>query len=338
MNYLSVGDMAQSYRLRHQSVSTKQQLDRLTQEMTSGVTTDPADAVSGDFSTLSGIERSLTRLEAFHTITTEAAQFASGLQLALAQVQTTAGNVAPGLLTAGSAQNEMQIKSVTAAAREGLSGVLSALNVRVADRYLLSGAATDQKPLPTAGDLMTSVSAAVAGQTTAAGIIGAVDAWFAAPGGGGGGYQDLAYGGSTAALSPFRTAEGETVQISLTAADAPIRDVLRGFVLATLVAGGALAGDVAGRGLLTQTAGAALVASGTTLTATMSDLGTAEAAIEASATRNASAKTTFETARSNILAIDPYATATALEAVQAQTKTIYTLTAQLSQLHLADYL
>jgi len=67
-------------------------------------------------------------------------------------------------------------------------------------------------------------------------------------------------------------------------------------------------------------------------------VGTVEAQIDKAAANNAAQRTAFEIARSEITAIDPFRTATELEAVSAQLETLYTLTARLSRLKLSDYL
>ena len=56
------------------------------------------------------------------------------------------------------------------------------------------------------------------------------------------------------------------------------------------------------------------------------------------AIRNAAEASALQIARNGLVAADPYDTATAIQAVQTQIETLYTLTARLSRLSLTDYL
>jgi flagellar hook-associated protein 3 FlgL len=126
--------------------------------------------------------------------------------------------------------------------------------------------------------------------------------------------------------------------MQLTAADPAIRDLLEGLALAALVAEGILAGDQVSRAALLKTSGEALLASGNDLATLRAEVGTAEAHIAGTAARNSAEASALEIARGGLIAADPYDTASALEAVQTQIETLYTLTARLSRLSLTDYL
>ncbi|MBC7142569.1 MAG: flagellar biosynthesis protein FlgL [Rhodobacteraceae bacterium] len=337
MNYVSIGDMAQAFQMRRHNVELQKHLGRLTEEMTTGVRADLADAVSGDFKVLAGIDRSLKTLAAYKTATNEAALFTGTLQAALETAQDIATDLAPGLLTAATSTSTTLVDTTAGDARQKFHAVVSALNTGVADRYLLSGTATDQKPISGSQDILDALMLAVAGQVTASGVETAVAAWFDAPPGGGG-YLDTVYGGAATALAPFRIGPGAEVTMDLTAADPALRDLLEGMALGALVAEGVLPGDTTGRALLAKRSGEALIASGNQMVALRARIGTVEAHISNTAIRNASEASALEIARNELIAADPYDTASALEAVQTQIETLYTLTARLSRLSLADFL
>ena len=54
--------------------------------------------------------------------------------------------------------------------------------------------------------------------------------------------------------------------------------------------------------------------------------------------RNGAETSALEIARTDILAIDPYRTATELQSTETRLETLYTLTARLSRLSLSEYL
>jgi flagellar hook-associated protein 3 FlgL len=124
----------------------------------------------------------------------------------------------------------------------------------------------------------------------------------------------------------------------VTALDPTLVETLEGLALAALVADGTLPGDAPGRALLARTAGSLLLGANTDLSSLRARVGTVEAQIADSADRNAAESTALKIARTGIIAADPYETATALEGVRTQIETLYTLTARLARLSLADFL
>ncbi len=337
MNFLSIGDLAQSFRLRNHDVHLKRELARLTDEVTTGVASDPTKAVRGDYAALAAIERSLTRTESFRTAASEAGGLAGTIQIALETVQAQVQATAPSLLSASLTMTDRQIDTLALAAHQRLGSTISALNARVADRHVLSGTATDRAPVADVATLLAAAEAAVSGLAAPGMIAAALQDWFDRPAGGGG-FIDQIYGGSASALAAFQLAEGETATIGMTAADPTIRDTLRGFTLASLVDTGALSGDRAGRTELLRRAGETLAQADIAVTGARADLGATEEAIDAAATRASSERHRLQIARNDILATDPYETSSALEAVKSQTEMLYTITGRLSQLRLADYL
>ena len=337
MTSLNTGDLAQSLLLRRQNNALKAAFNRLTQEMTSGRKSDLAAAVSGDFKVLAGVEHSLAVLQSFKTAASEAQTLASAQQTALETIQTIATDSAPTLTAAGTSGGATHVATSAFDARQKFFSTISAMNVRMGDRYVFSGDATDQKPVLGAQDILDDLSVAIAGQVTASGVAAAVDAWFDAPVGGGG-FIDMVYGGSSTPLAPFRIGEGEEAALSLTATDPTLRDTLKGLALAAIVAEGALSSDLPGQALLLKTSGQRLMGSGSALATLRAHLGSVEGQIAAVSTRNSAEDAALSIARNQLVAADPYTTANELEAVKTQLETLYALTARLSRLNLADYL
>ncbi len=68
------------------------------------------------------------------------------------------------------------------------------------------------------------------------------------------------------------------------------------------------------------------------------NLGTVEAHIETVSVQSASETSALEILKANLLSVDPYETASELQAVQTQLETLYALTARMSRLSLVDFL
>ena len=192
------------------------------------------------------------------------------------------------------------------------------------------------RPLADSDTILSALSSLVASETTASGAIDAIDAWFNAPAGSGG-YLDIAYQGGTS-FTPFRIGEGEQVSLEVTAADQEVRDFLQSLSIGALLAEGLFAGDTANRALIATAAGEQVLTSAGSLTNIGSSIGAAQERIETILTRNSSESSSLTLSRNQLTAVDEYDSATALQALQTQMETLYTLTARLANLSLTDYM
>ncbi|WP_456388534.1 flagellin [Profundibacter sp.] len=327
--------MAQTYMIRRQNAEFKTTSTRLASELSTGLTSDVSKRFSGDFSMISSVETSLTALQAYKSASNEAGQFATVMQttLGLVQDQTTAA-VSALLLTSNSASHT-QIQNTSNDVMQKFEVVVSSLNTQVGGRSLFAGAATDGPAIASPTAIIASLKTAIAGQTTAVGVEAVVNTWFDALGGG---YETIGYLGSTTSIAPFKIGIGQEADVSITAADSEIRDTLKGLALAALVSEGALAGDISEQALLLRNAGDWLLTVGDRQTGMRASLGSVEAQIETASTQTASEISALEIVRTELLSIDPYDTASELEAVQTQLETLYALTARISRLSLVDFL
>jgi len=336
MTILSIGDLAQTFQLRRQNVTLKSQLDVLTSEISSGVVADIGDHLSGDFVPLSSIERSLSMLQSYQTATAESGLMADMMQVSLNNISDASGQLSPSLLLAGDSNDPTLITATGVDAHGKLEQAVAALNTSAAGRSLFAGAATDGTAMAPADTMMTAIRAAIAGETTADGVVAALKVWFDTPGGG---FDTMAYTGSTSPAGPVRLADGQTLALDVTAADPAMRDMLRGFATAALLADKTvLGGNTAARANLARQSGEQLLTADAPLATLRAKVGSAQNRIESIKTGNATQASMLEIARSELIGADPYDTATELEAVQSQLKTLYTITARLSRLNLADYL
>ncbi|MCB1350335.1 MAG: flagellar biosynthesis protein FlgL, partial [Maritimibacter sp.] len=189
--------------------------------------------------------------------------------------------------------------------------------------------------LATGEEMLAEIAAATAGETTAAGIVAAVEAWFDDAGGG---FETMGYLGSTSDMGPMLIAEDETVSVGVRADGQVIRDTLKGYALMSLIAGGALAGQVTEQADLAAAAATQLLAADGDITDVRARIGAVEARIEDAQARNAAEKSAYELARTELVGADPYQTATELQAVYAQIETLYTVTARIAGLKFTDYM
>lgn len=337
MNYVSIGDMAQSFQLRQHNVQLKTVLNRLSEEVVTGQAQDVAEKLGGDVTILAGIDRSLNVIDAYEVVASEAGVLTSTMQASLGLIQDLSGELGPLLLSAATSASPILVQTSTNDAREKFGALVSALNTNVAGRYIFGGAETGAPPVMDSQQIIGILQPLVGAASTPQDAVQALVDWFDAPVGGGG-FLDLAYSGSDQAIGPLRIAEGENLTVGANAADHRIRDAMKGFALAALVHDGLFDGDPAARTSLANSAGEFMLTAEGSLSALRAEIGTHEASISAAQARNQAQASSLQIVRTEMLAVDPYEAATALEAVQTQLETLYTLTARLSGLSLVDYI
>lgn len=334
MTSVSLGDLAQSFMLQRRSVSLRDNMTRLTDELSSGRVADVREVLSGNHNYLTGLERSLEVLDGYSVANSESTYFTGAMQVALEKVQTFGSELGLDLILAGGGPIGVISGNPSENARIQLQGVINSLNGDIAGRSMFSGTATDQSPLPSADDLIALVRTAVAGQTTPDDIVAAAETWFADPAG----FDALAYTGSTTALAPFVLSETERVTLDVRADDDAIKEVLRHITVAALADDAGLNLSVPQQSELFGITGIGLQSNQDRLTGLRAEIGFTEERIELISARNQSEATSVEFARNALLEADPFETATELESVQFHLQSLYAVTVRSSQLSLVNFL
>ena len=335
MKLSTMGDMAQATLLRRETGRVRNEMNRLTAELGSGRKSDLQGALRGKFAPVAGLERSLALGSAFQISGASVGRLAEGQQIALERVQATLTSAGPEFLKVASMGEETQLDVTLSNARRQLEGVISALNTTTESQSLFSGAATDRPALAPPADILAALETAVAGALTPTDLIDAVNIWFDTPGGG---FDTVAYTGSTTARDPVAIAEGESEALTFMANDPAIRETIKGLAVAAVMDRGILGGDMVAQKAVLQSMGSVLLGATDQLTAARADIGFAQARIDAVQTRGAAEAAGFEQALSALRDADPYETASRLQQVQAQLETLYTVTARISRLSLTSFM
>ncbi|MGJ8582752.1 MAG: flagellin [Marinosulfonomonas sp.] len=310
-------------------------MQRLAQELTSGIRSDISTATSGDFRPIAALARTEKNIIAYSTAAAEAAQIASTMQASLSVVQDYSSELVPAFLLAATSEGSAIVDTAGIDAKNKFASVLSSFNTRVGDRNAFSGVTTNMPAFADATTILSSLRTATASETTAAGVVSVVDAWFDTVGGG---FETDAYLGSMVKLSDVAVSEHIQVSLATTAADSDVREALKGFALGALLGDGILGVDTAQRSELSKLTGEKLLSSQSNLSELRANIGSTEAEIENAQAGNSARKTAIELTRAEMTGVDSYRTAVELEAVQTQLETLYTLTSRMSRLSLADFL
>ena len=334
MSSVSLGDLSQSFMLQRRSVALRQDLSRLTDELSSGRVSDVKEVLAGNHNYLTGLERSLETLQGYSVANEEAAYFTAAMQSALTRVQDFSSQLGLDLILASGGPVGVVAGSPSDNARTNLEGMISALNSNIAGRSLFAGTATDAAPLVDIETLLADLRTAIAGQPTPEDIYAAAGTWFADPLG----FDTATYVGSTTAIAPFVLSDTETVYLDVRANDDALKTVIMNTALAALADDPALGLTVPQQSELFGLTGLALQSGQDQLTDLRSRIGFTEARIEKISVRNQAEETTTEFARNALLEADPFETATDLENVQFYLQSLYSVTVRSSQLSLVNFL
>lgn len=168
-------------------------------------------------------------------------------------------------------------------------------------------------------------------------LLAKVDQWFSNVGSPG--FMADAYNGATEASGPVLVGENQTIALDLTAADSEFVDAVKSLVTATMLADtSTLSSDPEERGEMVKRSAELLLDAQEGVIRRSAHLGAIEQRIETIEATNAASRTTLEFARSELLEVDPYDTATEVQSVEVRLEMLYTLTARLSRLSLANFL
>jgi len=331
----SIGDLAQSLVLRRQGTVLARDIARLTGELASGRTADPARTLSGNLQPLADIEHALTLAGAHREVARIAAIDAQVMQTALARVEQSGGALAEAALTASGAGGAMQPGALARAAQAALSEMIGALNTGSAGRALFGGDHSDRPPLESADTLLQALRPVLATAPGAEALKDALDDFFGAPGGG---FATLVYSGGQAAAATHALGAGETVSLRIRADEAALRGQIRHAAMLALLDDPALALGHEERARLAREMGTGLLAGQDGVTALRAKLGFAEERIAQARARIDAETTSLGIARNDLVSVDVFEAATALEEAQTRLETLYTVTARTARLNLASFL
>lgn len=334
MSITTIGDLAQSFQLRRETARLNSELQRLAGQLASGQKSDIVGAVAGDFRALSGIQRSLSSLDAYEVGAKEAALAAEVGQDILGRIANDSSEISASLILVQESTDAQLTGAAAADARQKFSAAINGLNTNVAGRTLFSGQAFDRPALVDAETILGNLVTAIGPQATAQDVLTAVDAWFAP----GGGFETTAYVGSATPADRIEFGDGSSADPFLQATDPEIVETLKGLATAAIIDLGVLSSVPIERAALARAAGERLLSAGAELVSIRSDLGIAQERIDAARSRIASERSAFEFARVEILTADPLESASQLRQVEDQLQSLYVITGRLANLSLANYL
>ena len=330
----SIGDLSASLLLRQRGAALRDELSQLGQELVTGRSARPDRRLQGDLGALAALAHRSATLAAHADVTAETQLLLSSTQASLDRLGAAADTAGKALRAASVAGLRGPVDIAAENAREAFGDAVAALNTSVAGRGLFSGTEPGATALAPAGGILAALNAATAGADTPEALAQAVRDWFADPAG----LAAMAYGGGPRAQAGPRLDGGTTLPPAPTALAPEITATLAALATGALLAEGRLDGDPAARRTLAAFAADMLIDAEAGLVTLQARVGDAEARAEAALVRNRSEADALSVARSGLVGVDPYETASRIEDVRSRIETLYLITARLSRLSLAEYL
>lgn len=334
MSLISNGDMAQQFASLRATNVIKSDLARLSATLSSGRVADVPRHLGPETVQYVAINHSLEKLAGYQQVGQEADQLLAGLQLVVARVDAARSQLSEQILMVNDSSSQGQVDDAARAALSGLETMIQTLNTKLNDQSLLAGRDVRATPLIDAADMLVQISATIGPDRSARGIAAAVEAWFTDPNSG---FSSTGYRGDDAGFIQRKISPDRQITMSLRADDPAIRDLLKSTVFAavTTVLPG-LAPET--KSELVQSAGAHLFGAATGMAKIESRIGALQSMVTETKVELQAEQVGLNMAVNNLVAADPFDTATRLQAVQLQLETHFTVVGRLSQLSLVRFI
>jgi flagellar hook-associated protein 3 FlgL len=306
---------------------TRDRIEALSQEVSTGRSSDVGRAVRGDFSEVSRHAADLHRRDAIAIGLKRAQSWSGAAQSALGGIASVLDALSEAIPLGLDISQGFASEQGAAAARD----VARLLNSAEGGRFLFAGGRTEP-PLPDVDAVLADVSALAALSTDYGDYTARIEAYFAP----GGGLETNRLADTAPDLVRFSLAGGDTVDVMVSART---RELIGALEQAALVAGlsdlsfeiddaSPEAGDLRAR----------IEGARRAMPALRGTLGAVEARIETRAEENDAARDAAEMALADRIGIDPFEAAAGLRNEMARLETLYAVTARRAALRLTDWL
>lgn len=300
-------------------------------ESVTGRREDVTAATNGDVGSAHLLKKAVEDAQSYQQLLVLAQIRAERTQNALGALGGEAVRIGTETISASGRNDAGALNALGADARAAIANIFSELNVTEGGRALFSGDASDRLPFDDPAQLISDVEAIVAGAADAADANAQLDAYFNDPAGG---FLTNIYQGGAGKAAPVEIAPGVRIDVSATAADQPIKDILKSLAI---VATQESASFADAKAFVEGGAESALVADGAIVNL-RSTIGVGEASIAAAIKRHETEESVLTTLFNEKTGRDQFEAASELQLLESQLEASYLLTARLARLRLTDFI
>ena len=318
-------------RLSRAIADIKTRADTARIESVTGRREDVTAATNGDVGSAHLLKKAVEDAQAYQQHLVLAQIRAERTQNALGALGGEAVRIGTESISASGRNDLGALKALGADARAAIANIFSELNVTEGGRALFSGDASDRLPFGDPAQLISDIEAIVAGATDAADANTQLDTYFNDPAGG---FLTNIYQGGTGKAAPVEIAPGVRIDVSATAADQPVKDILRNLAIIAVQDSATFADATS---FVESGAENAIVADASIINL-RSTIGVGEASIAAAIERHETEESVLTSLFNEKTVRDQFEAASELQLLESQLEASYLLTARLSRLRLSDYI
>ncbi len=331
MTNINAPDLVSFTRLSRAIADIKSRADIARSESVTGRREDVTAATNGDVGSAHLLKKAIDDARSFQQLLVVSQNRAQRTQASLDVIGGDAVRIGTEALSANGRDDSYALNTLAADARAAVFNAFSALNVSEGGRALFSGDASDRLPFGDPEQLLTDVGAIVAGATDAADAQAQLDTYFNDPAGG---FATNIYQGGTNKVAPVEISPGVRIDVSATAADQPIRDLLRGLAGIAVQQSASFADA---KSFLEDSAATTIAADGD-VTQLRGVIGVGEAQIAAAVTRYEAEEAILTSLFNDKTGRDQFEAASELQLLESQLEASYLLTARLARLSITNFI
>lgn len=334
MNVTGYPDLLSYSRLRAATADIKARLDVTSQEVVTGLKADVTTATQGrvgEAHLLQKAQNDLTHAENLNVLSHSRLTMISG---AINGARTLLDNIDTRAIIALNSANPANIDAISTEAKDSLDMIMSVMNTKHGERYLMSGDQTNIAPFEGANQLLSNVTdiLSTAPNTSSATI--ALDAYFAP----GGQFDTDIYHGSDDAAPRLPLGNGAALEVDIRGNTDAIKQVLRGLAIMATAQDSPLAMQDTEFEALYSIAAADVALGNSGLISLETELGIHLNTIDQAQEQNIAESSAIALSLQNLLGRDQYEAAAELQTLETQLQASYTVTARLSDLTLTSFL
>ncbi len=331
MSSVNAPDILSFSRLSRIITDIKTRSDITRTEATTGRREDITAATNGDVGGAHLLKKAVDDLKAYKSILTLAQARSQRTQSVLGGIGSDAVRIGTEALGASGREDQQALTAITADARGAVYSIFGSLNTIEAGRALFGGDVTDRPPLASADLLLADIEAIMAGATDAADAQTQIDFYFNDPAGG---FATSIYLGGANKAPPVEVAPGVRMDVSATAADQPVKDLIRG--LTTLATQGSA--TFADKPDIVDYGAKVALAADTTVINLRSAIGVGEARISDAMSRYDAEEAILTSLFNDKTGRDQFEAASELQLLESQLEASYLLTSRLARLNLTNFI
>ncbi len=300
-------------------------------EATTGRREDITAAMNGDVGGAHILNKAIDDTKSFQSLLALAQNRSQRTQSALALLGIDAVRIGTETLGASGRNDLPALEALASDARGTISTIFSALNTTDGGRALFGGDVTDRPPLASPEQLLADIDLIMAGATDTTDAQAQLDFYFNDPTGG---FATSIYQGGLNKAPAVAISPGIRVDVSATAADQPIKDLIRGLV-AIATHESATFPDKSG---IVEYGATAALSADTSITDLRAVIGVSQARIGAALSRHEAEETILTSLFNEMTGRDQFEAASELQLLESQLEASYLLTARLARLTIADFI